>query len=378
MSTQTKDFYRVLGVAENASQDEIKKAYRKLAKQYHPDAHPNDAAAAERFKEISEANSVLSDEDKRKQYDQMRRLGAFGGLGGYRPGAGRPGGAGAPGGGQTFTFDDLSEFGGGIGDIFGSIFDFGKRGRGGAAPGGGPERGENIEYAVEIPFRTAVRGGKVTIQVPVTEDCPTCGGNGAAPGATISTCPECQGKGTVTFGAGSFGVTRPCPMCAGKGKVPSQPCPTCSGSGQVRRQRSVNVTVPAGVENGSKLRLAGQGERGAAGGQPGDLVLTFRVEPDSFFSREGLDVECTIHVNLAQAVLGSKVKVRTVDGQFVVLKVPAGTQPGRRFRIKGMGVEKSGRRGDQFVKVQVDVPAELDEPARKAFEEFAAAAGMRH
>jgi molecular chaperone DnaJ len=167
-------------------------------------------------------------------------------------------------------------------------------------------------------------------------------------------------------------------MCGGKGKVPSEPCATCGGNGQVRRQRAVNVTVPAGVETGSKIRLAGQGERGAAGGQPGDLVLTFRVEPDSFFTRDGLDVECTIHVNLAQAVLGSKVKVRTVDGQFVVLKVPPGTQPGRRFRIKGMGVEKSGRRGDQFVKVQVDVPDKLDEPARKEFEEFAAAAGMRH
>jgi molecular chaperone DnaJ len=373
MATQTKDFYRVLGVAENASADEIKKAYRKLAKQYHPDANPNDAAAAERFKELSEANSVLSDDDKRKQYDQMRKLGAFGGMGGFRPGGGgRPGGM---GGAQTFTFDDLE--GGGLGDIFGSIFDFGKRGRG-ARPGGGPERGENIEYAVEIPFRTAVRGGKVTIQVPVTEDCPTCHGSGAAPGATVSTCPECQGKGTVTFGAGSFGVTRPCPMCGGKGKVPSEPCGTCNGNGQVRRQRAVNVTVPAGVDTGSKIRLAGQGERGAAGGQPGDLVLTFRVEPDSFFTRDGLDVECTIHVNLAQAVLGSKVKVRTVDGQFVVLKVPPGTQPGRRFRIKGMGVEKSGRRGDQFVKVQVDVPDHLDEPARKEFEEFAAAAGMRH
>ncbi|HEX2207678.1 MAG TPA: molecular chaperone DnaJ [Longimicrobium sp.] len=376
MATQTKDFYRVLGVAENASADEIKKAYRKLAKQYHPDANPNDAAAAERFKEISEAYSVLSDDDKRKQYDQMRKLGAFGGMGGFRPGAARPGGA---GGAQTFTFDDLDLGGGGFGDIFSSIFDFGKRGgRPGARPGGGPERGENIEYAVEIPFRTAVRGGKVTIQVPVTEDCPTCHGSGAAPGATVSTCPECQGKGTVTFGAGSFGVTRPCPMCGGKGKVPSEPCGTCNGAGQVRRQRSVNVTVPAGVDTGSKIRLAGQGERGAAGGQPGDLILTFRVDPDSFFTRDGLDVECTIHVNLAQAVLGSKVKVRTVDGQFVVLRVPPGTQPGRRFRIKGMGVEKSGRRGDQFVKVQVDVPDRLDEPARKEFEEFAAAAGMRH
>jgi molecular chaperone DnaJ len=372
MATQSKDFYRVLGVAENASADEIKKAYRKLAKQNHPDANPNDAAAAERFKEVSEAYSVLSDEDKRKQYDQMRK---FGGMGGFRPGAGRPGGA---GGAQTFTFDDLDIGGGGLGDIFSSIFGRGGPGaRMGARPGG-PERGENIEYAVEIPFRTAVRGGKVTIQVPVTEECPSCHGSGAAPGATVSTCPECQGRGTVTFGAGSFGVSRPCPMCAGKGKVPSEPCPTCTGAGQVRRQRAVNVTVPAGVDNGSKIRLAGQGERGAAGGQPGDLVLTFRVEPDSFFTRDGLDVECTIHVNLAQAVLGSKVKVRTVDGQFVVLKVPPGTQPGRRFRIKGMGVEKSGRRGDQFVKVQVDVPDQLDESARKEFEEFAAAAGMRH
>lgn len=370
MPTQTRDFYRILGVAENATPDEIKKAYRKLAKQYHPDANPNDAAAADRFKELSEAHSVLSDDAKRKQYDQMRK---FGGLGGFRPGAGRPG-AGAPGGGQTFTFDDLDIGGGGIGDIFGSIFG---RGRG-ARPGGGPERGENIEYAVEIPFRTAVRGGKVTLQVPVTEDCPTCSGSGAAPGATITTCAECQGRGTVTFGAGSFGVTRPCPACAGKGKVPSQPCPTCSGAGQVRRTRAVNVTVPAGVDDGSKLRLAGQGERGAAGGPPGDLVLTFRVEADSFFSRDGLNVECTIHVNLAQAVLGSKVKVRTVDGQYVVLKVPAGTQPGRRFRIPGMGVEKSGRRGDQFVKVQVDVPETLDETARQEFEEFASAAGMRH
>jgi molecular chaperone DnaJ len=375
MATQSKDFYRVLGVAENASADEIKKAYRKLAKQNHPDANPNDAAAAERFKEVSEAYSVLSDDDKRKQYDQMRKFGGIGGMGGFRPGAGRPGGA---GGAQTFTFDDLDIGGGGLGDIFSSIFGRGGTGgRTGARPGG-PERGENIEYAVEIPFRTAVRGGKVTIQVPVTEECSSCHGSGAAPGATVSTCPECQGRGTVTFGAGSFGVSRPCPMCGGKGKVPSEPCPTCTGAGQVRRQRAVNVTVPAGVDNGSKIRLAGQGERGAAGGQPGDLVLTFRVEPDSFFTRDGLDVECTIHVNLAQAVLGSKVKVRTVDGQFVVLKVPPGTQPGRRFRIKGMGVEKSGRRGDQFVKVQVDVPDQLDESARKEFEEFAAAAGMRH
>jgi molecular chaperone DnaJ len=373
MATQTKDFYRVLGVAENASADEIKKAYRKLAKQNHPDANPNDAAASERFKEASEAYAVLSDEAKRKQYDQMRKLGAFGGLGGYRPGGAQPGaGGGAPGAGGGFTFDDL---GGGLGDIFGSMFDFGRR-RGGRP--GGPERGEDIEFAVSIPFRTSALGGKIAIQVPVTEDCPGCSGSGAAPGATVATCGECGGKGTVTFGAGSFGVTRPCPLCRGKGRVPSTPCPTCAGLGKVRRPRAMNVTVPAGVEAGSKLRLAGQGEPGSAGGPPGDLLLTFRVEPDSFFTRDGLDVSCTIHLNLAQAVLGSKVRVRTVDGKSVVLRVPPGTQSGRRFRIAGMGVEKAGRRGDQFVKVQVDVPERLDDAARREFEEFAAAAGMRH
>ncbi len=376
MATQTKDFYRILDVAENATPDEIKKSYRKLAKQYHPDANASDAAAAERFKEISEAYSVLSDDEKRKQYDQMRKLGAFGGFGGgFRPGGGgaRPG----PGGAQSINLDDLDLGGSPLGDIFGSFFDFGGKKRGGGRPGG-PERGENIEYMVEIPFRTAVRGGKVTVQVPVTEECASCHGSGAAPGATVNTCPECKGSGTVTFGAGGFGVSRPCPMCGAKGRVPSEPCPACRGAGQVRRERAVQVTVPAGVDTGSKLRLAGQGERGASGGQPGDLVLTFRVEPDRFFSRDALDLNCTIHVNLAQAVLGSKVKVRTVDGPMVVLKVPPGTQPGRRFRIKGMGVEKAGRRGDQFVKVQVDVPEALDEPARKEFEEFAAAAGLRH
>ncbi|HEY0023139.1 MAG TPA: J domain-containing protein [Longimicrobium sp.] len=375
MATQTKDFYRILDVAENATPDEIKKSYRKLAKQYHPDANASDAAAAERFKEISEAYSVLSDDEKRKQYDQMRKLGAFGGFGGgFRPGGGaRPG----PGGAQTINLEDLDLGGSPLGDIFGSFFDFGGKKRAGGRPGG-PERGENIEYMVEIPFRTAVRGGKVTVQVPVTEECASCHGSGAAPGATVNTCPECKGSGTVTFGAGGFGVSRPCPMCGAKGRVPSEPCPACRGAGQVRRERAVQVTVPAGVDTGSKLRLAGQGERGASGGQPGDLVLTFRVEPDRFFSRDALDLNCTIHVNLAQAVLGSKVKVRTVDGPMVVLKVPPGTQPGRRFRIKGMGVEKAGRRGDQFVKVQVDVPETLDEPARKEFEEFAAAAGLRH
>jgi len=382
MPTQTKDFYRVLAVGESATADEIKKSYRKLAKQYHPDANSSDAAAAERFKEISEAYSVLSDDAKRKQYDQMRKLGAFGGFGGaggfggggFRPGA-RTGGA---GGEQTISFEDLDV--GGIGDIFGSFFDFGSRRRGSAGPQrpGGPQRGENIEYQVELPFLTAAQGGQITVTLPVVEDCPVCAGTGARPGTPVITCPECKGSGNITFGQGGFGVTRPCPNCYGRGKVPQEPCENCHGSGQVRQNRQVNVTVPAGVDNSSKLRLAGQGEKGAAGGQPGDLVLSFRVQPDRFFTRDGLDLSCTVHVNLAQAVLGSRMKVRTLDGKGVVLKIPPGTQGGRTFRIKGYGIEKGGRRGDQYVKVEVDVPAELTDEQRQEFERFADIAGLRH
>jgi len=380
MATQTKDFYRILGIAENASADEIKKAYRKLAKKYHPDANPNDTAAADRFKEISEAYAVLSDEAKRKQYDQMRKYGAFGGvggMGGFGRGAGpRPGpGAGTetqPGG---FSFEDLGDVGG-LGDLFGSIFEFGRR-RGGARAAG-PQRGENVEYAVEIPFEVAVRGGKRTITVPITEDCPTCHGSGARPGTDLTTCPECKGRGTITFGQGGFAVSRPCPACYGKGRIPTDPCPTCAGQGQVRQQRQIQVTVPAGVDTGSKIRLPGQGEKGAAGGQAGDLIVTFRVLPDHFFTREGLDIHCTVPINVAQAMLGSRIRVRTVDGKRVVLRIPTGTQSGTRFRIKGQGVEKGGERGDQFVRVNVTVPEKLDEREKKLMEEFAEAAGLRY
>lgn len=380
MSTQTKDFYRTLGVAENATPDEIKKAYRKLAKQHHPDANPNNAAAAEKFKEISEAYAVLSDEEKRRQYDQMRKLGAFGGLGGFRPGGTqRPGGGGPTAGGAGgFSFDDIEI--GGLGDIFGSIFDFGKkRGSGpGAGRAAGPVRGENIEYQVEIPFKTAARGGTITVTLPVTEDCPVCTGTGAKPGTPVITCPECNGAGTVTFGQGGFGVTRPCPNCMGRGKVPQEPCTNCQGTGQVRQQKTVNVSIPPGVDNGSKIRIPGQGEKGAGGGPAGDLLINTKVAPDHFFQRDGLDLVSEVPINLAQAVLGSKIKVRTVDGKAVVLRIPPGTQSGTRFRIKGQGVEKGGRRGDQYVKVDVGVPETLTDEQRKQFEEFAEAAGLRH
>jgi molecular chaperone DnaJ len=373
MPTGTKDYYKVLGVAENSSADEIKKAYRKLAKQHHPDANPNNAAAAERFKEISEAYSVLSDEDKRKQYDQMRKFGNFGGLGGF---AGRAGGArpsSGTGASADFSFEDLG--GGGLGDLFSSIFDLGKRGK--TRPQG-PQRGQPIEYAVEVPFELAARGGKLPITVPVTDNCPTCHGSGAAPGTTPVTCPECKGAGTVTFGQGGFAVTRPCPVCFGRGSVAPTPCKTCNGQGQVREQRQIQVTVPAGVDTGSKLRLSGQGEAGPGGGPRGDLILTFRVQPHRFFNREGLDIHVTVPINLAQATLGSKIRVRTVDGKHVVLKVPPGTQSGTRFRIKAQGVEKGGRRGDQYVQVKITVPDHLSPDEEELMKEFAKVAELKY
>lgn len=379
MATQTKDFYKILGVAENARADEIKKAYRKLAKQYHPDANAGDPAAAERFKEVSEAYSVLSDEEKRKKYDQMRKFGAFGapgaGFGSGRAGA-RRGGAAGPGGmpeGAGFSFEDLGGFGG-IGDIFGSIFDAGRR-RGRTQ---GPQRGQSVEYAVEISFELAVRGGKLPISVPVVEECPTCGGSGARPGTTPVTCPECKGTGTVTFGQGGFAVTRPCPACYGRGTIAPDPCPACEGQGQVRRQRQIQLTVPAGVDTGSKLRLAGQGEPGPGGGAAGDLIITFRVRPDRFFTRDGLDIYCTVPINIAQATLGTRIRVRTVGGKRVLLRIPPGTQSGTRFRIKGQGVEKSGNRGDQYVRVQVTVPETLDERGEELMRNFAQAAEMKY
>jgi molecular chaperone DnaJ len=368
MSTRTKDYYQTLGVLQNASDEEIKKAYRSLAKKYHPDANPDDASAGERFKEISEAYTVVSDPESRKKYDQLRR---FGGLGGFRPGTGpaRPPG---PDAGRGFRFEDL----GGIGDVFSSIFDFGKRTASDRQKG--PVRGYDVEYLIEIPFRTAVRGGKVTIDVPISEECATCDGTGAAPGAGLDTCSECQGRGTVTFGQGTFSVPRPCPACVGRGQIPRKLCSACSGRGEVSSRRRIVVTVPAGVDNGSRLRIPGQGERGPGGGRPGDLVVKFKVHEDRFFSREGLDIVCEVPINVAQALLGSRIRVRTVDNKKIVLKIPAGVQSGTTFRVKGQGVEKGERTGDQLVRVIVSVPEELSEEGREAAERFAKAEGLRH
>jgi molecular chaperone DnaJ len=355
-----RDYYQVLGVPETATTDEIKKAFRKLAKLHHPDRNPNKPQAADRFKEINEAHDVLSDAAKRKKYDQLRRYGAFAGGGG---GGRRGPGDGDAGGGADFDISDLGSFGG-LGDIFSSIF-----GRRGAKE---PEA-EEIETTVAIPFRVAALGGKVPITLTMSEVCPTCAGKGAAPGATISTCPECKGRGTISFGQGGFAVNRPCPVCRGKGTVPSQRCGTCQGSGEVRVEKHINVTIQPGTEDGLRIRLKNQGAKGR-----GDVIVQIQVEADHFFRREGVDVICVVPITLAQAMLGSRIKVKTLDGKKVVLKLPPGTQHGQKFRIPGQGIEKNGRRGDQYVEVHVEIPERLTEEQQEAFKAFAEKTGLKY
>jgi len=383
---QTKDFYAVLGVSSSAAQDEIKKQYRRLAAKHHPDKNPNDAKAAERFKEISEAYTVLGDPDKRKQYDEMRRLGAFGGFGGARGGArpsgtGARSGAGASGGGvndQNFRFQDFDIGGiGGLGDLFASMFGGGAERQSGAR-GRGQQPGQTVESTLEVPFRVAVSGDKVAVELEVNEECDVCGGTGAAPGAALKVCPECSGRGVISFGQGGFAVNRPCPMCLGRGQIPSERCPKCSGAGEVRNRKKVMISVPPGSDTGTKIRLKGQGGRGSAGAPPGDLVITLQVQPDRFYKRDGLDLIATVPINIAQATLGSKISVTTLDKKRVAIRIPPGTASGRRFRVRSQGIAKDGQRGDLIIEVQISVPEKLSEEQERMMREFAEAGGLKY
>jgi molecular chaperone DnaJ len=373
-----KDFYNVLGVSEKATGDEIKKQYRRLAKQHHPDSNKGDAKSAERFKEISEAYQVLSDDKKRAQYDEMRRLGAFDSMssraqprGGSRAGGARPRGASGAG---SASYDDFDVGGiGGLGDLFSSMFG---GGAGRQQRPSGPEQGQSVETTLDIPFKTAALGGKVPIELELNEECVTCRGSGAAPGAKILACPECGGRGTISFGQGGFAVNRPCPMCLGKGSVPSEKCPTCGGAGATRSTKKVNITVPSGVDSGSKIRLKGQGGRGVRGGPAGDILITFNVKPDEMWGREGLDLIVHSPVNIAQATLGSKVTVETLDEKTVSIKIPAGTPGGKRFRVRGQGIAKDGKRGDLIVELSVTVPERLTEKQADLMKKFAEEAGL--
>jgi molecular chaperone DnaJ len=375
-----KDLYKILGVSEKATLDEIKKAYRKLAKKYHPDANPGDTSAEERFKDISTAYEVLGDPKKRQQYDQLRKYGA-GGFQGFQNGR-RPGGRDFRGGaGQGFSFEDLGGFGG-LGDIFKDLFDLGgARARSGArsgpASGPAPGRGEDLHSEIEIPFETAISGGKTLLNVPLEETCPTCHGSGAEPGSQTSVCPDCHGQGYLSFAQGGFAVNRPCPRCYGRGQIISQPCHTCNGRGQVQRMRKISLKIPAGIDDGDHIRLRGQGRPGMGGASSGDLIITVRVGGHHFFRRKGRDLHCEVPINIAQAVLGSKLRVRTIDGK-IKLTIPPGTQSGTVFRIPGKGLSVNGKQGNQLVEVRVRIPQELNERQRQLMREFAEEGQLPH
>lgn len=356
-----RDYYEVLGVSKTATQDELKKAYRKLARKYHPDLNKDNPEAAEKFKECNEAYSVLSDEQKRAQYDQFGPE-AFenGGMGGG-PGAGGFGGFGGFGGS-------------GMEDIFDMFF--GGQGRGGRSNNAGPQRGADLRYDMEITFEEAAFGVEKEISLKRAERCEHCHGEGAEPGSKVETCPECHGSGYVRFTQNTmFGQMvneRPCSRCHGEGKIISNPCKECGGSGTVKKTKKLKVKIPAGVDNGSRLRVGGEGEAGLKGGPSGDLYVYLYVKPHKFFERDGTTVLCEVPINIVQATLGAEIKVPTLDGQ-VTMKVPEGTQPGKVMRLKGKGIPslRGGGRGDQLVRMKVVVPTKLTDKQKDALQKFA-------
>ena len=366
-----KDFYRELGVSSDASADEIKKAYRKLAREMHPDANPGDAKAEARFKAVSEANGVLSDPAKRKQYDEARRLyGSGGGFGGGGFGSGRGG----------FDVNDLfnrsggaggaQQGAGGLGDLLGGLFN--RRG-GTTSSATRPRRGEDVETDVRIDFTEAVKGATVPMRLSSPAACGTCNGSGAKPGTVPHTCVNCGGAGLVTRSQGAFAFSEPCPDCRGTGRIIDDPCPECGGDGVSTKTRTLTIRIPSGVDDGQRIRLAGQGEPGRNGGPTGDLFVRVHVNPHPFFGRSGNDLTLNVPVSFAELALGTTLTVPTLEGK-VTLKVPPGTASGRILRAKGKGIEKrDGKVGDLLITLQVAVPNNMDAQAKEALEAYAAA-----
>ncbi|MBX6390034.1 MAG: molecular chaperone DnaJ [Frankia sp.] len=359
-----KDYYAALGVPKDAPAADIKKAYRKLARELHPDKNPGDPKAEARFKEISEAYDVLSDERRRREYDEARALfksgrfpGAGGGPGDFGPGFGT--GYGPSG----FAEDPF----GGLGGIFDNLFQR-------ASPGRAPRRGQDIETEVTIPFEKALTGLEATVRIPGAATCPTCNGTAARRGTAPRTCPICRGLGVISRSQGGFALSEPCRECRGKGSIIDHPCPDCHGTG--RREREQRIRIPAGVADGQRLKVRGRGSPGERGGPPGDLEVLVRVQPHPVFGREGHNLTITLPVTFTEATLGASVRVPTLDGAPLTVKVPPGTSSGRRLRAKGRGVPKpGGGNGDLIVTVEVTVPkpSELSPKARTALQEFAAA-----
>jgi molecular chaperone DnaJ len=366
-----KDFYRELGVSSDATDAEIKKAYRKLARELHPDANPGNAQAEARFKAVSEAYGVLGDAEKRKQYDEARRL--FG-SGGFRPGG--FGGFGG-GGGSTFDFSDIfagtqagGGAGGGLSDLLGNLF--GRRG-GGTASANRARRGADVETEVRIDFVEAVKGATVPLRLSSPSTCDTCHGSGAKPGTSPRTCPTCAGAGLVSRSQGAFAFSEPCRDCRGTGRIVDTPCPECGGDGVSTKQRTLTVRIPPGVDDDQRIRLAGQGEPGTGGGNAGDLYVRVHVTPHAVFGRSGNDLTLKVPVTFTELALGTTLEVPTLEGK-VALRVPAGTASGRVLRVRGKGiVRRDGQAGDLLVTLQVAVPSNMDDKAKAALEQYAAA-----
>ena len=374
-----KDYYADLGVSKSAGQEEIKKAYRKLARDNHPDTHPGDSKAEERFKKVSEAYSVIGDADKRREYDELRSALAGGGFrfpgagGGFGGGGFTTGGPGAGGaGGFDFNVSDIfgeGGGGGGFGDFLNGFVNRGG-GAGGAGRASRPRRGADVETEITLDFREAAKGVTIPLQLTNPSPCTTCHGSGAKPGTHPVTCGTCHGSGFTNEQRGAFGFSAPCPDCGGQGTKIEDPCPDCSGTGVTTRRRTITVRVPAGVVDGQKVRLAGQGEAGLRGRPAGDLFVTVHVRPDEIFTRSGDDLEVTVPVSFGELALGGTITVPTLDGK-VRVRVPAGTADGRTLRVRGRGVPKrSGTPGDLLVTVRVQVPSKLDDAAASALRSY--------
>jgi len=343
-----RDFYEVLGVAKNASDDDLKKAYRKLAMKFHPDRNPGDKTAEEKFKEVKEAYEILTDAKKREAYDRF-------GHAGVDPNAAGMGGQGGAGG-----FADV------FGDIFGDIFGGGRR-------GGGRQvfRGADLSYAMEITLEEAANGKDAQLRIPSWEECDTCHGSGAKPGTSAKTCSTCHGSGTVQMRQGFFSVQQTCPHCRGTGKIIPDPCGTCHGQGKVKKQKTLEVKIPAGIDDGMRIRSTGNGEPGTNGGPPGDLYIEIRIKKHEIFERDGDDLHCAVPISFTKAALGGEIEVPTLGGKAAI-DIPEGTQTGKQFRLRGKGIKgvRGSYPGDLYCHITVETPVKLTEHQKKLLKEF--------
>lgn len=350
----SQDYYELLGVNRSASADDIKKAFRKLAMQHHPDRNPGDKEAEKKFKEVNHAYDILKDAEKRAAYDRYGPAAFEGGMG--------PGGQGGPfGGAQGFDFGSV------FGDIFEEMF-----GAGGQRRGRADMRGQDLRFNLEITLEQAYAGTEATVRVPTSVACEACKGSGAEPGSKPQQCPTCQGRGRLRAQQGFFTVERTCHACHGAGQVIDKPCRACAGQGRTRREKTLKVNIPAGVEDGTRIRLSGEGEAGARGGPAGDLYVFLSVRRHQLFEREGADVHCRVPISMVQATLGGNIEVPTLDGKMARINVPAGAQNGHQFRLrsKGMPIVRSTQRGDMYIEINVETPTNLTSKQKELLKEF--------